>query len=175
MPKNNKTKKELDESKILKLLMEDSRQTTHEIAKKLGFSRQKVWKTIKKLEKENVIWGYNTVIDENTIGRNSYFALLKGNGQFDEIIGSSAERLKMKNAEKMNIVVLACFYVHGVYDWIVIFSAENIMDAKKFCGYIQKEYGSILDHIDLLENVFTLLRFGKINPNLEKIKELAVS
>lgn len=166
------TNMEADERKIIQQLIEDSRRTPYEIAKKLGFSRQKVWRIIKNLEEKKVIWGYTAVIDENSIGFNSYYALLRAKGPFNEIIDSSIKRLKTKNPEKMKINLLGCFYVNGSYDWLIIFSAENIRDAKKFCGYIQKEYGAYLDRIELLENVFTLLRFGKINPDIEKYKEV---
>lgn len=77
MPKSDKISIEADERKIIDQLLKDSRQSPHEIAKRLGFSRQKVWRIIKRLEKDNIIWGYTTVIDENSIGYNSYFALCK--------------------------------------------------------------------------------------------------
>ena len=48
------------------------------------------------------------------------------------------------------------------------------MDAKKFTGYILKEYGNNTVEIELLESVFTLLRFGKINPDIDKIRKIAV-
>jgi DNA-binding Lrp family transcriptional regulator len=174
MPKNDKISIEADERKVIDQLLKDSRQSPHEIAKRLGFSRQKVWRIIKKLEKNKVIWGYTTVIDENSIGCNSYFALTRSKAPFYEILDSCIKRLKGKNAEKIKINVLGCFYLNGTYDWLVIFSARDVGDAKKFCGYIQKEYGNYIDRIELLENVFTLVRFGKINPNVEKFKEFAV-
>ena len=41
MPKSSNKQIEEDEKKVIKLLLEDSRQSPNEIAKKLGFSRQK--------------------------------------------------------------------------------------------------------------------------------------
>jgi DNA-binding Lrp family transcriptional regulator len=174
MPKNHKIAIEADERKIIELLINDSRQSPNEIAKKLGFSRQKVWRIINRLENKKVIWGYTTIINENSIGYNSYFALCKAKAPFYELIDKLIKRLKEKKAEKLNVRYLGQFYLHGTYDWLCIFSAKNIMDAKKFCGYMQKEYGEYIDRIELLENVFTLLRFGKINPDIEKFKEIAV-
>ena len=174
MPKNGKISIEADERKVIDQLLKDSRQSPHEIAKRLGFSRQKVWRIIKKLEKNNVIWGYTTVIDENSIGYNSYFALCKAKASFSDMMDELIKRLKEKKAEKLGVNFLGQFYLNGTYDWLCIFSAKDIRDAKKFCGYMQKEYGEYIDRIELLENVFTLVRFGKINPNVEKFKEFAV-
>ena len=174
MPKNGKISIEADERKIIDQLLKDSRQSPHEIAKRLGFSRQKVWRIIKKLEKDKVIWGYTTIIDENSIGYNSYYALLRGKAPFYDKIELSIKKLKENHPEKMKINVLGCFYLNGAYDWLVIFSAQNIPDAKKFCIYMQKEYADYTDRIELLENVFSLLRFGKINPDIDKFKEFAV-
>ena len=127
----------------------------------------------KKTRKNNIVWGYTAIVDETIFGHNSYFALLKAKSPFNDVLESSIKRLEGKNAEKINIRLLGCFYVNGPYDWIILFSAENIRDAKKFCGYIQKEYGGILDRIELLENVFSLLKLGKVNPDIERYKEIA--
>jgi DNA-binding Lrp family transcriptional regulator len=174
MPKNDKISIQADERKVIDQLLKDSRQSPHEIAKRLGFSRQKVWRIIKKLEEKKVIWGYTTVIDENSIGLNSYFALCKAKAPFSDIIDELIKRLKEKKAEKLDVRFLGQFYLNGTYDWLCIFSAKDIRDAKRFCGYMQKEYGEYIDRIELLENVFTLVRFGKINPNVEKFKEFVV-
>jgi len=47
MVKRSKESIEKDENKILHELLKDSRQSINDIAKKLGFSRQKVWSNIK--------------------------------------------------------------------------------------------------------------------------------
>jgi DNA-binding Lrp family transcriptional regulator len=174
MPKNGKISIEADEQKIIDQLVKDSRQSPHEIAKKLGFSRQKVWRIIKKLEKDKIIWGYTTVVDENSIEYNTYYALVKSKGLLYEVVDKLVKRIQEKNSEKMGIKLLGAVYINGTFDWLVIFSAKDIMDAKKFTGYILKEYGNNTVEIELLESVFTLLRFGKINPDIDKIRKIAV-
>jgi DNA-binding Lrp family transcriptional regulator len=174
MPKNDKISIEVDERKVIDQLTKDSRQSPHEIAKRLGFSRQKVWRIIKKLEKNKVIWGYTAVIDENSIGCNTYFALTRTKAPFHDILDLAIKRVKEKNIKKIEIKLLGFFYLNGTYDWLIVFSAKTVADAKRFCGYMQKEYGNYLERIELLENVFTLVRFGNINPNVEKFKEFAV-
>jgi DNA-binding Lrp family transcriptional regulator len=174
MLNNNKLSIAEDDRKVLDLLIKDSRQSPNEIAEKIGFSRQKVWRIINRLEKNKIIWGYTTVINHNIIGYNFYFALCKAKVPTFDIVDKLIKTIKENKAEKLNVRFLGQFYLNGTYDWIIIFLANDIGDAKKFCGYIQKEYGNCIDRIDLLESVFTLIRYGKINPDIEKLKEFAV-
>jgi len=77
MAKSSDKRIEADKNSVIQELIENARQSPHEISKKLGFSRQKVWKIIKELEKDNTIWGYNMIIGEKTNERVTYFALIK--------------------------------------------------------------------------------------------------
>ena len=64
MAKNSIRQIEEDEKQILLELSKNANKSINEIAKTCGFSRQKVWRIIKNLEKNNTIWGYVAVIDE---------------------------------------------------------------------------------------------------------------
>ena len=174
MPKSSNKQIEEDEKKVIKLLLEDSRQSPNEIAKKLGFSRQKAWKIIKKIEKNKTIWGYTSVIDESNFNRNIYFALSKLKapifGRIDDIIQSVQEDTEAM----MNIGMLGSYYVNGTYDWILMFCAEDIRKAKKFCAHVQNQYMDQLERIDLMECIFPLIKYGKLNPDIEKLKEFSI-
>jgi DNA-binding Lrp family transcriptional regulator len=171
MPKNGKMSIEADERKVIDQLLNDSRQSPHEIAKRLGFSRQKVWRIIKKLENNNVIWGYSATIDQNTLGMNIYFALIKSRSSFfnlNEIIN----KIKEKSAEKLNIKFKDIYFLNGAYDSLIIFNATDVLGAKKYCMFIQKEYGQFIERIDMMENIFPIMRDGAVNPDIEKLKDL---
>ena len=56
MPKSSKDQIDADEKKIIKELQKNSKESIDKIAKKCGFSRQKVWRVIKRLEKNKTIW-----------------------------------------------------------------------------------------------------------------------
>ena len=53
MPKVSARQIEIDEKRVIRELQKDSNQSIDAIAKRCGFSRQKVWRMIKKLEKSN--------------------------------------------------------------------------------------------------------------------------
>lgn len=174
MPKSSSKKIEEDEKKIIKLLLKDSSQSPNNIAKILGFSRQKAWKLIKKLEKNKTIWGYTSVINDSKYKRNIYFALSKLKAPIYSKIDDILQNVQEDTESLFNIGILGSYYINGIYDWIVIFSAKNIRDAKKFCAHIQNQYPNQLERIDLMECIFPLIKYGKFNPEIEKLKEFTI-
>ena len=174
MPRNSKSQIENDDQKVLQELIKDSRKSPHEIAKICGFSRQKVWRIIKKLEQENVIWGYTAVIDENNAGRNTYLTLIKAKAPFIDMADKLIKRIKEKKAIEIDINLLGVHYLNGLYDWMVMFSAKDIRDAKRFCGYLEKHYDGHIERIEILEEVFPMIKYGKTNPEIEKLREFAI-
>ena len=77
MPKTSKEQITNDEKKILRELQKNSKESIDKLVKKCGFSRQKVWRIIKRLENNKTIWGYHAVVDDNKIGLQQYFILIK--------------------------------------------------------------------------------------------------
>ena len=77
MAKNSARQVEKDEKKIIKELRKNANKSVNDIAKNLGFSRQKVWRVIKNLEKNKTIWGYCAVVDNEKLGRKQYIMLIK--------------------------------------------------------------------------------------------------
>ena len=76
MPKTTRKQIAEDEKKIIRELQKNSKENTDKIAKRCGFSRQKVSRVIKQLEKNKTIWGYHAVVDDNKLGpvlRNARF------------------------------------------------------------------------------------------------------
>ena len=78
MAKNSKEQIEEDEIKVINKLQENSNENIGEIAKKCGFSRQKAWRIIKKLEEEKTIWGYRAIINNEKTNMNGFVLLIKG-------------------------------------------------------------------------------------------------
>jgi DNA-binding Lrp family transcriptional regulator len=170
MPKNSYQQIKKDENKVVLELMKNSNESIDKIAKKCGFSRQKVWRVIKKLEKEKTIWGYTAAIDEKKIGMTTYVALLKAKEPLHNV-DRSIQKLK-ENAD-FGVTLSEVHYLNGIYDGIILFSAKNIATAKKFCSYIQKKFPTA-GRIELMESLFPLVSFRMVNPKIENFKEFAV-
>jgi DNA-binding Lrp family transcriptional regulator len=175
MAKSSFKQIEEDKQKIIQQLVNDPRQSPHEIAEQCGFSRQKVWRIMNKLDEENRIWGYTAVVDDDNVGKNLYFALIKTKAPFYNLFEEFIDRIKdQTESKKLDLNILGVYYLNGMYDWIMMFSAPTIRIAKLICGVMQKICDKYVETIDLMENVFPLIKFGKINPNLEQLKEFTI-
>ena len=173
MPKNSKQQINKDENKVIHELLNNSNESIDKIGKKCGFSRQKVWRIIKRLEKEKTIWGYSAIVNDQKIGVKGYTVLIKRTSNpadralIDTIISKKLEDLIPND----HVSIKNSFFVHGMYDWLIYFTAENIIQAKRFCDAIRTIYQGHIADIILLENLFEVRKYGKINPNQTLLKE----
>ena len=114
--------------KILELLERNSRMTPAEIAVLLGSSEEVIAAEIKKMEDENNICGYNTLVDWDKTGADIITALIevrvtptRGQG-FDNI----AERIY--NYPEVQSVYL----ISGGYDLLVILEGKTLKEVSHF-------------------------------------------
>jgi DNA-binding Lrp family transcriptional regulator len=172
MPKNSAKQIDADEKKVIAYLQKNAKESIDIIAKKCGFSRQKVWRIIKRLEKNKTIWGYHAVIDDEKINRHSYIMLIKRSNEpmsaaTDKIIQQTIE----KRGHEINVDVECSRLLHGIYDWFICFTAPDIREAKRFSEMFNREYPNLINEIHILENIFTVKNSGVMNPNVTKLKE----
>ena len=173
MPKSSVKQIELDEKKILDELLKNANKSINDIAKTCKFSRQKVWRVIKNLEKNKTIWGYTVVIDHQKLAKERFVMLIKRSNKplsekfLDQIISRDIENI----AKKRGINMINSVYINGVYDWLISFTANNIQEAKNFVELMNRSYPEIISGIDLLEYMFPVEYDGIINPEVKKLKE----
>ena len=115
------------DTKLLKLLQEDSKRTTKELSLKLNLSVTAVYERIKKLEREGVIEKYVVLLNRNKIQKGFVvFCHLKLMQHTKEFI-SQFEKEVVKLTE-----VLECFHVSGDYDYILKICVENMEEYREF-------------------------------------------
>ncbi|MGF3553771.1 MAG: Lrp/AsnC family transcriptional regulator, partial [Thermoplasmatota archaeon] len=124
----------LDETKIIDQLLTNANKSINEIAKSCGFSRQKVWRIIKKLEKNNTIWGYTAVIDEEKQNKKIYILLIKRSSKplDKDLVEIIIRKDFSKKVAKLGIKIMNSMYTNGAYDWVIYFYANDIKNAKLF-------------------------------------------
>ena len=173
MPKRSKEKVEIDVQKIVKLIQNNARISFNELAEQSGFSRQKIWRIIKNLEKNKTIWGYTTILDLEKLGLKQFFIMLKRKGgtKVDKQIESVINRKIKKQLEKIGVFIESSFYTHGDYDWISIATAESIKEIKKYLDYIHNDFSDILSDVKIIEVLFPLEKNNIENPNKQELLE----
>ena len=173
MPKRSKENIEIDTQQIIKAFQEDARVSLNEIAEKTGFSRQKIWRIIKNLEKNKTIWGYTTIIDEKKQNLKNYILLVKKNTvpidgkTLDTIISRELDKL----AENIGVTIETSKYVHGEYDWVLSITARDIKQVKMFSEIFYKLYRDHITKLHILETLFTTKKQQILNPENKKLKD----
>ena len=173
MPKNSVKQIEQDEKRIIEELRKNANKSINDIAKTCGFSRQKVWRIIKNMEKNHTIWGYTAVVDEEKLDKKSYIILMKRTNRpvSQELINKIVKRDLAKKGKKMGIEIANSIFTHGVYDWVIFFNANDIRAAKSFVEEVNKLYGGYVSEVHLIEKMFSAVSCGVTNPEIEKLND----
>ncbi len=167
MPKTSMEQITNDEKNIIRELQKNSKENIDNIAKKCGFSRQKVWRVIKRLEKNETIWGYSTLVDIEKIDLTHYTILFKRSiVPIDRKLQNKiSEELLDQYFPELNVTIEDCLYVNGKYDWIISFTAPGIKEMKKFCEKLMRKFSDHISGYEVLETIITIRKQGIKNPS----------
>lgn len=174
MVKSSKEKIHEDEIKILEKLTKNSNESIDMIAKHCGFSRQKVWRIIKQLEMSHMIWGYTAIVDLEKQNLQKYMMFFKRSMQtFDK---KSSEEINLDSILndylKIGIRIESSYYIHGEYDWVIIFITKNLIQAKKFVSLITSKYPGLIEKIHLARVLYSPRDHHIINPHPLRAKDI---
>ena len=173
MPKNSVKQIEQDEKRILGELLKNANKSINDIAKTCKFSRQKVWRVIKNLEKNHTIWGYTAVADEEKLDKKGYMILIKKSNKplSQELINKIIKRDLGKKGKKLGIEITNSYYTHGSYDWVISFNATSIQEAKRLVEEINKLHEEYISDLQLIEKMFSVVSCGVTNPDIKKLND----
>ncbi len=158
-----------DEEKILKELKKNARGSIEDIANKYKFSRQKVWRIIKRLEEKGKIWGYFTVVDNEKLQQERFYILIKRSTEpIDDAIQKIIDLTMHNIGESIGVEVEGSSYLHGIYDWIFIVNAPDMKSVKRFSNILTKEYNLWIAEVQILQDIFPIKKSGIVNPNMKK-------
>lgn len=171
MAKSSKKQIDQDEKRVIEQLQRNSNESIDKIAKTCGFSRQKVWRIVKRLENNKIIWGYTAVPDKKKQGVHHYITLIKrSNKSAGDIIDDVINAFKKYSGKKLGIFVQTACILHGEYDLLICFTAKDIIAAKQFTEFLYKQYSSYISDIMMLEDIFSIKINGMINPKVDDLK-----
>lgn len=169
---NNHTQLTPDEIKVIGVLEHNAKENIETIAKKCGFSRQKVWRIIKRLEEQKAIWGYTAVASEE-VQEMKHFVLFVKRSTVPIDVAMKKEFIYGKlDSYLPNLVKVEHIYLtHGAYQGVVTFYASDLMTAKRLVQTIINNIGKYFDDVVLLETLFPIRKSGLKNPNIKYLAE----
>jgi DNA-binding Lrp family transcriptional regulator len=157
---------------VIEQLQRNSNESIDKIAKTCGFSRQKVWRIIKRLENNKTIWGYTAIPDKEKQGVRHYIMLLKRSNQpAGDIIDNVLDSFKKYAGKNIGVFVQTACILQGEYDIMLCFTAKDISVAKRFTELIKKKYAAYIGEIMMVEDVFSIRISGMMNPKVDDLKE----
>ncbi len=112
------------DKKILKELLESSRQSHREIAKKIGISVGTVVSRTKKMEEEGLIKGYTAVLDHEKLGYDLTVVT--------EVTVSQGKLLEVDREISKNSHTCAVYDVTGTVDAIIVAKFRNRNELSNF-------------------------------------------
>jgi len=169
--RNNSKEIEKDDP-ILRQLLRDPTKSINDMAKKLKLYRQKIWRRKKKLEEENIIWGYTAVVDESKLNHVTYMVLMKMKPMSKNLAELMIRRITTGEPSKQSIRLIDVLYVNGEYDLVLRFSALGHAFARRYFDSLRVAYADhLLEKPVLVDVNFSLLKEGKMNPEIKKLYE----
>jgi len=173
MAKSSKQSIERDERKVLYEIMKDSSQSINIISKKLGFSRQKIWRIIKKLQDEKTVWGYTAIINSEKLGMKNFILVGKRTTKPlpKEMVNLAIHKKLEKLAKNANCILDNTYFLNGEYDFISTFKASKLYDAKRYQEEFNRIYQGYMEKTMILEVLFPLRLHGILNPDIINLSE----
>ncbi|MBN2599120.1 MAG: Lrp/AsnC family transcriptional regulator [Candidatus Thermoplasmatota archaeon] len=173
MSKSSKDQMDLDEKKVLAELVKNANNNIETIAKHCGFSRQKTWRILKRLEAKKVIWGYTAIFNEDQMQLKHFTLLVKRSmKQVDETtIDKIVTRVLDNIIKPIGVTIESSSYVHGEYDWMITFTAQDIIQAKRFSDALITMHPGVIEKILILETLMFIKKHYITNPEKDRLSE----
>ena len=71
----------------------------------------------------------------------------------------------------LGVTIESSFYVHGEYDWVITFTAEDIRQAKKFSDSLIVFHSGIIEKITIMQTLMFIKKQYITNPEKIKLEE----
>ena len=135
------------DKKLLKLLQENSKQTTKALSNVLGLSVTAVYERIKKLEQHGIIDSYVALVNKEAVDKDfvAFCHVKLVQHSQDYVIKFEREVAKLSE-------ILECYHISGDYDYIL---KVLVKDMRAFREFMVKKLTKI-DHIGSTHSMFVI-------------------
>lgn len=135
------------DSQICSYLGENARITSVELAEKIGISPDAILQRIKKLRKEEIILGYNIVLNQDKMHQLHYKILLHLNNL------SKEKEQKLLSFSRVNNRVIAIIKTLAEWDYEIDLEVEDVNQVKKFTMDLTNHFSEIIRDYNLIRVV----------------------
>jgi len=173
MAKSSRRKVQDDKEKILRIMIKDAGLDLGELAKEAKFSRQKLWRILKSLEKEKAFWKKTILADPTFFGLKRYFIMM---GLNTSLNGFRLNDRFVKEMEKQELMLENAHFINAphVCDLVMTVWAKDLVHARKVCGVVDKlDDGAAVAEVMVCEEIFPFMINTVPNPDTETLKELS--
>jgi DNA-binding Lrp family transcriptional regulator len=157
-------------TEIINLLRENARISTAEMAQQLDVKEEKIVKTIKKLEADNVIKGYKVILNEEALSKKTVRALIEV--KVTPQRGGGFERAAKRISRFPEVI--DCYLISGDYDLGLEVEGDSLQDVAAFVS----EKLSTINGVISTATLFLLKKYkesGKILSDEEEYEKLKIS
>ena len=163
-----------DDIKILTELHYNAKENIEKLAKRCGFSTQKVRRTIKQLEDRRIIWGYSAITDTMKMNQKQFILCIKRNNK--PLENKTIEKISNINLENLfrplDLHIVCTYFVHGTFDWLIVCTGEDLRQARKLCDILYTEFSGLIEHIDIQQILHTHRKQYIFNPDQKRLRDL---
>ncbi len=115
------------DTRILRELQRDARQTNQELARKVGLSPAPCWRRLRRLEKEGVITQYSAVLDAERVGFTiTAFSHVSLENHHPDSVKAFGDLIRERPE------VQESFMMSGEYDYLLKVVARSMADFQQF-------------------------------------------
>ena len=120
-----------------------------------------------------MIWGYTAVFDEEKIGQQHFMLMINRTMEkmeekvVDIIISSKTNAL----AKELGVTIESSAYVHGQYDWVITFTAEDIRQASQFSNSVLTFHPGVIENMSIIQTLIFIKKQYILNPEKMHLKD----
>ena len=160
MPKKSRSQNLEDKDKVIDCLLRDPSCSVQTLSERCQLSIQQVYRILRILEEEDIIYGNPLVLNLSKLGMKRYiiFATRSGKPADQTSLDSSlySEKfLRRIRDRNLDIIPEDDYTCTGAFDMVTIFLAKNIMDANKYLDLIRTVSNEYFSSFMVSEVLFT--------------------
>lgn len=183
MPKASKKQNEEDVQIVLDKILRNPNIKVGDLSSMCGLSTQQVYRILRKLEDDGILFGNPMMIDLGKIGKKRFIIFAKRSGSPpDESTMNGAlyseEFLNSMVSEKLDIIPEDDYTCTGAFDMVTVFIARSSLEAIKYMEFLRNASRGYFSSFSMSEVMFTtrkcMIRTPEVDSFIDYTSDVAL-